>query len=194
MDIGKNIHWEEIVDTAPNTTSHVLYLHKTTSYENTVLPPITTHAINLQDTDYTAIDNEEQALKTVLACMSKHKCSAHKAIEKHLENLQEIFFQRMTMLLHKKNVTTDEKFVMSLTENNTLCLQCQNDEDILLDALGNDEELLNCLCSLRSFAYIVRALEYFSASQEEYPASSFPQYKVCTKGLLTHFYLKTHPK
>ncbi len=116
--------------------------------------------------------------------------SAAEALEEQIELLQNQFMTYLTTLLHEKGIVLEEKITLSLSQHNTLVLECAAHEDALLAALGDNEALVNCLRTLRAAALTERGLQYLTAAQQENISDTMPQYKVCAKGALSHFYLK----
>ncbi len=131
-----------------------------------------------------------RALDMVQQCMAEFGDSAAQDLEAHMEVLQDAFLAHLNTLLHARGLALEEKIILSLSQHNTLFLECEGDEEIFLNALGDDTELVARLCLLRSAALMQRALQFFLESQTESVPDHMPQYKVCAKGQLSHFYLK----
>ncbi len=137
------------------------------------------------------VDHEEQALSTINRCVKIFGDTATKELEEHMELLQEAFIAHLDTILQKHNISIQEKLTLSLSTDDTLILQCQEQEDALLNALGHDETIVNHLKELRKIALVGRGLDYILAVQADNSDEYLPQYKVCTKGALSHFYFTT---
>ncbi len=135
------------------------------------------------------VDDEEQALSTISRCVRFFGDTATRELEEHMELLQEAFIAHLENILQKNEIKIQEKLTLSLSTENTLILQCQEQEDELLNALGGDEIIINHLKELRKIALVGRGLNYILAVQASGNDDYLPQYKVCTKGALSHFYL-----
>ncbi len=133
---------------------------------------------------------EEQAYKVIDHCISTFGEEALHELQQHIEFLQEDFLAHLYARLTEKNLQLDEKLILSLTAENTLFLQCQEHEEALLAALGEDTDLLKRLQDLRAIAFISQGLLYIRNAKEEKPDASLAEYKVCLKGKLSHFYLR----
>ncbi len=135
-------------------------------------------------------DSDEQAIATIDQCIKFFGHAATRELEEHMEILQEEFLAHLEQLLQDNNINIQEKLILSLSADNQLILQCQEQEDALLLALGSDKKLLNNLQLLRKAALVSRGLDYILAVQNNNDDNNMPQYRVCTKGALSHFYLK----
>ncbi len=135
-------------------------------------------------------ESDEQALTTINQCIRFFGHSATKELEGHLELLQEEFLAHLEELLQNNEINIQEKLTISLSSDNQLILQCQEQEEAILAALGTDDPLLKHLQALRKVALISRGLDYILSVQHGDGNTIIPQYNVCTKGALSHFYLK----
>ncbi len=136
------------------------------------------------------VSEEEQAMKVITHCIQTFGGEAMQELEQHIETLQEDFLAHVHSRLAEKNIQLEEKLVLSLSPENTLLLQCQEHEEALLTALGEDDDLRKRLQELRSAAFISQGLHYVMNAQQENPDENLAEYKVCVKGKLSHFYLR----
>ncbi len=167
-----------------NAIDTMLHVHKVSnaSVNDALVTPILQEP--LSDTD------EGQALNIIEHSVKTFGAEATQELEERIERLQEEFLAHVRQRLFEKNIRMDEKLVVSLSHDNMLVLQCQEQEEALLAALGEDEILHERLQQLRSAAFLAQALQYFTASHAEFPEVSTSEYHVCFKGKLSHFYLK----
>lgn len=131
------------------------------------------------------------ALDALLDSLSTCGTDAENILEEQLETLQEAFLQKLESTLHKGGVTLTEKLTITLTENQTLVFQSHEDNEELLAALGGCEELQTMFVSLHKLALMSLGLQYMNQAHGPAVLSAHvPQYKMCLKGALSHFYLK----
>ncbi len=135
-------------------------------------------------------DQDEHALSTINRSIKFFGDAATKELEEHIELLQEAFINHLEILLQKHDIKIKEKLTISLSSENQMVIQCQEEEDALLGVLGTDKVLLEHLQVLRKAALVGRGLNYILAVQSDNNDKPLPQYRVCTKGTLSHFYLK----
>ncbi len=138
-------------------------------------------------------EHDEQALTTISQCVKLFGHSATKELEEHTDFLQEEFLAHLEKLLQAHDISIQEKLTISLSSDNQLILQCEENEDAILTALGTDETLLKHLQTLRKAALVSRGLDYILAVQTKSDMEFLPPYRVCTKGALSHFYLTSRP-
>ncbi len=138
----------------------------------------------------TSLEPEEQALHTVTHCIDLFGEQAQEDLSTHMEQLQESFLSRMQNIMQHHGIAINEKLLLSLAQNNTIVLECEEHEETLLEILGQDEDLRKQLQDLRMAALRMRGLDYFMGAKDTHPADELGQFKVCTKGALSHFYLR----
>ncbi len=181
---------------ATNAINTMLYLQKA----DAPTPDTTAKPIHSLTWDYEeqnaefeeSAAHEKQALSTINRCVKFFGDAATKELEEHMELLQETFIAHLESVLQKHEIVIQEKLTLSLSASDTLILQCQGQEEDLLNALGDDATLLYYLKELRKIALVGRGLDYILAVQADYNNDEYlPQYKVCTKGALSHFYFTT---
>ncbi len=143
-----------------------------------------------EPTSTMSMTDDEQAVSAIEHCIQNFGAEAVQELEEHVESLQEEFLAHVTTLLAEQDIHMDEKLVLSLSSDNTLLLQCQEQEEALLAALGEDALLRTRLQELRATAFLARGLQYMLAAREEKAPSTLAEYNVCVKGKLSHFYLK----
>ncbi len=182
--------------TVKNTTNAVdtmLCLQKADSTQGKRTANLHLAWSNIENTELGAQydqDQEEHALGTISRCVNIFGNTATQEIEEQLEFLQEEFLAHLEMLLKKHGINIQEKLTISLTADNKLILQCQEEEELLLTALGDDTKLVKHLQTMQKAALVSRGLDYILAVQNKENLDNLPQYRVCTKGALSHFYLK----
>ncbi len=136
------------------------------------------------------IASQEQTLEIVEHCILSFGIEALQELEEQIEKLQEEFLALLHSLLQAKKIKLKEKLVLSLCSENTLLLQCYEHEESLLAALGENESLNTRLKELRSKALLAQGLNYLLNAKNLNTLKDIPQYKICIKGALSHFYLK----
>ncbi len=189
----KKSTWEVTVKDNTNAIDTMLFLQKAdmpASNRSSSLPAWYDDEKNMDSNVTHEQDSDEQALATVGQCIKFFGQAATKEIEEHMEYLQEEFLNHLEDLLQSHNINIQEKLTISLSSDNQLILQCQEEEDALLSTLGTDELLLKHLHSLRKAALVSRGLDFILSVQNQNHSDNLPQYRVCTKGALSHFYLK----
>ncbi len=149
--------------------------------------PLTTSA---HEQENTRLEPEEQALHTLSHCIDLFGEQAQEDLSTYMEQLQESFLARMQNIMQHHNIAINEKLLLSLSQNNTIVLECEEHEETLLEILGQDEDLRQQLQELRNAALKIRGLDYFMGAKDTHPAEELGQFKVCTKGALSHFYLR----
>ncbi len=133
---------------------------------------------------------QEEALSAIEHSVRTFGVQAIQDLEEYVEYLQGEFLAHVQSLLQEKNIHMDEKLMLTLSEDNTLLLQCQEHEEALLSALGEDALLREQLENLRSTAFMARGLQYMLAAKAQKVPAHMTEYNVCLKGKLSHFYLK----
>ncbi len=133
---------------------------------------------------------QEEAVSAIEQCVQSFGHEAMQELEGYVEFLQEEFLAHVHSLLEERNIHMDEKLMLSLSVDNMLLLQCQEQEEALLSALGEDTEVRERLEQLRSTAFLARGLQYMMAAKAQTPPAHMAEYNVCVKGKLSHFYLK----
>ncbi len=177
------------VTNTTNAIDTMLHLHSASSTASLDTPLSSLENIH-QHMPVTPANDEEQALNIVEHCLRSFGSDALQELESHMERLQEEFLAHLHTRLQERNIHLDEKLVLSLSNENTLVLQCQEHEEALLVALGEDEALRERLQELRSRALLAHGLQYVVSARDARPTADFAQYKVCVKGMLSHFYLR----
>ncbi len=181
------------VTTATNAINTMLHVHSaqaTESFGNTSSSQQKWQEQICANATYNAAHEEEQSLNVVTHCLRNFGADALQELENHVERLQEEFLAHLHMLLQEKKIRLDEKLVLSLSNENTLVLQCQEHEEALLTALGENEALHDRLQELRSTALLAHGLHYALSAHDTKVTNNLAQYNVCVKGMLSHFYLK----
>ena len=135
------------------------------------------------------------ALKNLLDALSTYGDSAERMLEEQLETLQDAFLHKLDSTLVKGGVTLSDKLTISLADNQTLIFQCHEDNERLLAALDSSlegsEELQDMFVALHRLAIMVQGMNFVNRSRSPRPLDAgMPQYKMCLKGALSHFYLK----
>ncbi len=133
---------------------------------------------------------QEEAVSAIEHCVNNFGQDAVQELEEYVEALQEEFLAHVHTLLEENSIHMDEKLMLSLSADNMLLLQCQEQEEALLAALGGDTFLRERLQNLRSAAFLARGLQYMLAAKAEKVPAHMAEYNVCVKGKLSHFYLK----
>ncbi len=167
-----------------NAIDTMLHVHKACS------TPMNDGELAVSWQEHMPVIEEEQALSVIEHCVQTFGQDALQELEERVEILQEEFLAHVRARLQEKNVQLEEKLVLSLSHDNLLVLQCQEHEEALLAALGEDVLLRQRLQSLRSAAFMAQGLHFFAASKKELPAAHLGDYHVCVKGKLSHFYLR----
>ncbi len=140
--------------------------------------------------EHMPVGEEEQALSVITHCVQTFGGEAMQELEQHIERLQEDFLAHVHSRLAENKITLKEKLVLSLSNENMLLLQCQEYEEALLSAFGEDDELQKRLQALRAAAFLSQGLQYIIGAKQEKPEEHLGDYKVCIKGMLSHFYLR----
>lgn len=131
------------------------------------------------------------ALDSLLDSLSSCGNEAESLLEEQLEALQDAFLQKLESTLRQGGVTLNDKLTITLTENQTLIFQSHEDSDELLAALGGCEELQTMFITLHKLALMSQGLHYMNhAYSPALPPQHLPQYKMCLKGALSHFFLR----
>lgn len=131
------------------------------------------------------------ALDALLNSLSSCGTEVETMLEEQLEAMQDAFLQKLESTLRLGGVILNDKLTITLTENQTLVFQSNEDSDELLAALGGCEELQTMFITLHKLALMSQGLHYMSqAYSPALPPSNLPQYKMCLKGALSHFYLR----
>ena len=131
------------------------------------------------------------AVEYLLDTLSSCGENAEKMLEAELENMQDIFLLKLEAILQQGGVALNDKLTITLTESQTLVFQCNDDSEELLTALGGCEELQEMFVRLHKLALMSQGLHYMNRARSHMLLStSLPQYKMCMKGPLSHFYLK----
>ncbi len=179
-----------------NHTTHIVHCEHTpdTLSDDSCLSPycagVPVRLENVEDADFHHENSSSYALAHIIENIGTHGQAAAKALETHIERVQNHCIAYMRQALREEGIVLEEKITLSLSSRNTLLLECASNEDALLAALGNNEVLVSCLRALRKSALTARGLQYLRAAQAEDIPDTMPQYKVCAKGELSHFYLK----
>lgn len=112
-----------------------------------------------------------------------------KIAEDTLEALQEEFILYVQKKLEDNKINLQDKLNISLSHNNTLVIECADDNEKILSALGEDEHVHAMFMQLQRYAYIINGVHLLQAGESN--GNNTPQrYNMCLKGPLSHFYLK----
>ncbi len=171
--------------TISNAIKAMLHLQ---SHEDAVHIQPDLHDVSIANT--TSATTSEEALQAITQCIQSFGEQAKAELYAYTDHLQEDFLLHLHERLRDHKLTIREKLSLSLGENNTLILECAEQEEALLTALGTDDALRQKLSHLREATLQIRGLEYLLHAQDKEATQDLGQFKVCTKGSLSHFYLR----
>lgn len=174
---------------ATNDLSTMVYVQQGDS-----LPPLSPVIFlpSVEDGDGTESMQLSPALDALLNSLSSCGTEAESLLEEQLEALQDAFLHKLESTLRQGGVILNDKLTITLTENQTLVFQSHEDNsDELLAALGGCEELQTMFVTLHKLALMSQGLHFMNhAYSPALPPANLPQYRMCLKGALSHFYLR----
>ncbi len=176
--------WEENVRNVTNAINTMLHVHQAS---DTAMKGES--ALSMWEERMPMVE-QEQALGALEGCVQAYGAEALQELEMYVEQLQEEFLAHVANVLREKDIHMEEKLVLSLSSDNMLVLQCQEQEEALLAALGEDALLRQRLQTLRSMAFLAKGMQYMLAAREDVVPAHMAEYNVCVKGQLSHFYLR----
>ncbi len=176
--------WEANVRNVINAIDTMLHVHQASSTE------VKSASASPMWEERMPLVEQEHALGILESCVQAYGAEALQELEMYVEQLQEEFLAHVANALRERDIHMEEKLVLSLSSDNMLVLQCQEQEEALLAALGEDALLRQRLQTLRSTAFLAKGMQYMLAAKEEVAPTHMAEYNVCVKGQLSHFYLR----
>lgn len=144
-----------------------------------------------------ASETTAENLKPLHEFIRTHGEDISEIIEKKMEFLQENFVQILHDQLEKGRISLDMRLVLTLSPQGYLIIEGEGDfADAVQEILSLNPVLSILFAQIRARAVMLQGLEHLQSGLgvslapqggEEEPI--LPQYKMCLKGTLSHFYL-----